>query len=63
MGRVGHEQQRGRQVARNYRAREHGSWHKGIDSDRIDKKALTDSTLTARENKRLLNDLYKNYMR
>jgi hypothetical protein len=61
MGPVAHAQARGRELANNARKRETGAWHKGIAKDRIDRRALTDKTLTKRENAKLLRDLPKQY--
>ena len=61
MGPVAQEQQRVAAVAGNYRKREAGAWHKGVNHDLIDRKAMTDSTLTRSENRRLLDDLWKNF--
>lgn len=61
MGKTAHEQGRSREVARHYREREIGAWHRGVSRDLIDTHALTDRTLTKRENARLLRDLPKQF--
>lgn len=59
MGRVGHQQARAAEVARNYRKGE--NWYKGMAGDLWDNKSMTDTTLTRRENSMLKKSFWKNF--